>query len=502
MSTNHFHSARSPLRAVQWCGRSTRRRAAGAGNSSRRLDHPGSGRDRLAHSAAESDERQPGDGRRLRPDQDRRRDARRRPDQQPAAGVRRLRRQPVERRDRRGDRESAQPRLAAHAGAGQQPPPDARRSDAERRGLARSQPDSGGADRARRSADGRRICRVRRRRRRRRRQLHHERQVRRRAGRCPVQHVPAQQRRRRRSRSIVRDSGLRRCPTSNVRDGYTQGHHVHRRHQHPDGRGNATVYFGYRSSIRSRRTGATSARARSAPPTRRSDSNVQLRRLRHHGAGAVPDLQPERSERPQRHRRTSPSATTARCATSRHPTCSTSRRRTTTSAPTSARRPACSRTTTSATRPASTPSSCSWTIARRRRSHRAVRSSAPARAQPPFFGRYAVNCDNPLLSPSAVNTFCGGDCRRGRRAARHRPAQRRRRRPQRRSAAHLVPRRRRPARRHRRRLELRRVRPVRHFAAVRELSERLLALAHPQVADSPWPARTASPCAASTRTPT
>ena len=28
--------------------------------------------------------------------------------------------------------------------------------------------------------------------------------------------------------------------------------------------------------------------------------------------------------------------------------------------------------------------------------------------QPPFFGRYAVNCDNPLLTPSAVDAFCGG----------------------------------------------------------------------------------------------
>jgi iron complex outermembrane receptor protein len=28
---------------------------------------------------------------------------------------------------------------------------------------------------------------------------------------------------------------------------------------------------------------------------------------------------------------------------------------------------------------------------------------------PPFFGRYAVNCDNPLLSASAVDAFCGGD---------------------------------------------------------------------------------------------
>jgi iron complex outermembrane receptor protein len=29
--------------------------------------------------------------------------------------------------------------------------------------------------------------------------------------------------------------------------------------------------------------------------------------------------------------------------------------------------------------------------------------------QPPFFGRYAVNCDNPLLSASAVDAFCGGN---------------------------------------------------------------------------------------------
>ena len=29
--------------------------------------------------------------------------------------------------------------------------------------------------------------------------------------------------------------------------------------------------------------------------------------------------------------------------------------------------------------------------------------------QPPFFGRYAVNCDNPLLTPSAVSAFCGGN---------------------------------------------------------------------------------------------
>jgi|RhiMetdeSRZDD1v2_1073273.scaffolds.fasta_scaffold16265_4 iron complex outermembrane receptor protein len=29
--------------------------------------------------------------------------------------------------------------------------------------------------------------------------------------------------------------------------------------------------------------------------------------------------------------------------------------------------------------------------------------------QPPFFGRYAVNCDNPLLTASAVDAFCGGN---------------------------------------------------------------------------------------------
>jgi iron complex outermembrane recepter protein len=29
--------------------------------------------------------------------------------------------------------------------------------------------------------------------------------------------------------------------------------------------------------------------------------------------------------------------------------------------------------------------------------------------QPPFFGRYAVNCNSPLLTPSAVDAFCGGN---------------------------------------------------------------------------------------------
>ena len=37
--------------------------------------------------------------------------------------------------------------------------------------------------------------------------------------------------------------------------------------------------------------------------------------------------------------------------------------------------------------------------------------SGPGR--PPFFGRYAVNCNNPLLSPSAVDTFCGGNANAG-----------------------------------------------------------------------------------------
>ena len=33
--------------------------------------------------------------------------------------------------------------------------------------------------------------------------------------------------------------------------------------------------------------------------------------------------------------------------------------------------------------------------------------------QPPFFGRYAVNCDNPLLTSSAVSAFCGGNTAQG-----------------------------------------------------------------------------------------
>ena len=66
-------------------------------------------------------------------------------------------------------------------------------------------------------------------------------------------------------------------------------------------------------SIRSRRTSATSARARSR--VRRS-SRVQLRRLRHDGAGAVPDLQPGRSERPDADRRLHRRRRRRSCATS------------------------------------------------------------------------------------------------------------------------------------------------------------------------------------------
>ena len=164
-------------------------------------------------------------------------------------------------------RQSAQPRLATHAGAGQQPPPDARRSDAERGGLARPEPDSGGADRARRSADGRRVGRVRRRRRRRRRQLHHERQVRRRAGRCAVQHVPAQQRRRH-DRATSCATAASRCRTATCATATPRTSRSSPASTRRMGAAMPPSTSAIARSIRSRRTGATSARARSAPPTR------------------------------------------------------------------------------------------------------------------------------------------------------------------------------------------------------------------------------------------
>ena len=77
----------------------------------------------------------------------------------------------------------------------------------------------------------------------------------------------------------------------------------------------------------------------------------------------------------------------------------------------SARPPACSRTTTSARRPASTPSSCSWTTARSRRSQPAARSSAAARVS----RRSSATSDQlrqPVPDPGRAHSWCGGDAAR------------------------------------------------------------------------------------------
>ena len=496
-----IYPARSTLRAVQRRGGRARRRTAGSGAAGG-IDHSRSGRDRLAHSATQPHERQPGDGRRLRPGQDRRRHARRRPDQQPAAGVRRLRRQSLERRDRRGDRQSAQSRLAAHAGAGQQPPPDARRSDAERRGLARPEPDSRGADRARRSADRRRIGRVRRRRRRRRRQLHHERQVRRRARRRAVQPVSAQQRRRHdpqhRARQRLRGCRTTTCATATPRTSRSSPASTRRTAAATPPSTSAIAL-----SMRSRRTGATSAPARSPPPTpairrpKRSAAAARARRRRRssrpttrrsvrlradrriHGRRRRPDPRLRCVDRPVQLRAVELLPASGRAQDGR---------------------------TVRALRLQRQGERLHRVHVHGRSHHRADRAerrvprqrSRPAAVLRPLRGELRQPAAHDLCSRCVLRR----QHRRGRRAARHRPSQRRRRRSHRRPAAHLVPRRRRPARRHQRRLELRRVRPVRHVDPVRELPERLLALAAAQCAERRGGSRTARRSAASMRMPT
>ena len=168
----------------------------------------------------------------------------------------------------------------------------------------------------------------------------------------------------------------------------------------PDGRGNATVYVGYREldAIKQdqRDFSACSLGSSGAAPGR---SLVRARRRRRQVASSRADSASS----------TARSAPTTGCGTCLLRISSTSRRTTTISVPTSARRPACSRTTTSARRPASTPSSCSWTTARSRRSQRAAPSSARVPGQPPFFGDQLINCDNPFLTPDQLAAWCGGN---------------------------------------------------------------------------------------------
>ena len=213
MSTSNYYSARGPLRvADERCGCCRRARVRSRSN------HPGSGRYRFAHCAAESRDHQPGHagdgGRRghARRDQDRR------PREPAAAGFRRTECDGVQRRNRHRDGQPARPRLGAHSRADRRPPHAGRRCDL--RILCRGpEPDPDRDGRARRSADRRRIRRVRFGRYRRRRELHHEEGLRRRADRWPVQPLSAQQRLRRsgRSEAARRDRRPRRDESVAVR---------------------------------------------------------------------------------------------------------------------------------------------------------------------------------------------------------------------------------------------------------------------------------------------
>ena len=136
---------------------------------------------------------------------------------------------------------------------------------------------------------------------------------------APVQPLPAQQRQRS-SANIVRDSGFN-APDSNVRDGYSKDITFLAGINTEDGRGNATVYFGYRAArARSRRINATSAPARwrSGDTFGCAGSGTT--------APACSRLQPERSERREPDRRVRRRHRPARPRVHGRPICSTSRR--------------------------------------------------------------------------------------------------------------------------------------------------------------------------------
>ena len=273
-------------------------------------------------------------------------------------------------------------------------------------GLARPQPDSGRADRACRSADRRRLRRVRRGRRRRRRQLHHERRLRGRPARCAVQLLPARERQRHRRSSCGRATSS--CPTAASRTATTQGHHVHRRHEHADGRGNATVYVGYRRArARFASPSATSARARS----RRPSDPTQSVGCGGSGTTGASRVHP-RTGNPVNGRATGDFTSTpdgSLRAFGQRPTSSISRRDNYYQRPDERYTAGLFAHYDVSDKASVYTEFMFMDDARARRSRRAARSSAAVPAQPPFFGNYAINCDNPFLSAARCTQFCGGD---------------------------------------------------------------------------------------------
>src|SRR5262249_5905714 len=142
-------------------------------------------------------------------------------------------------------------------------------------------------------------------------------------------------------KQLLRDANYA-VPEGNVRDGYTKDITFIAGINTPDGRGNATVYVGYRKLdpiTQNKRDFSSCALGSSAAgnPAAHTfacggSANTALGLFQTYNPNDPNDL-----IRPARSR----SIRTARCATSRPPTSSTSRRTTSISARTSARRPAC-----------------------------------------------------------------------------------------------------------------------------------------------------------------
>ena len=283
--------------------------------------------------------------------------------------------------------------------------------------------------------------------------------LRRRAGRRAVQLLPAQQRQPTASRTSCATAASS-CPRATSTTA-TRRTSRSSSAQLADGKGNATVYVGYRKLEPIPQDRRDFSACHWAPPTPATVRHVHLRRLRHHRARPVPALRPGRPDRHQcrwrlhrrRGRRRAPYVGGTDLTTSRRQLLPASGR-------------ALHRRRVRPLRHQRQASVYSEFMFMDDRTHRADRAERRVPRRWPWRAAVLRSLPGELRQPAAhavrPRRVLRRRHRRGRHPDRHRQAQRRRRRAPRRSAPHLVPRRRRSARRHRRRLDVRRVRPVRH----------------------------------------